>query len=51
MRFPRSSLGVTRTDHVGYEVLIAVTKKSMIFWVITPCNLAKSTDVPQKDQA
>jgi ferredoxin-like protein FixX len=28
LRFPRSSFGVTRTDHVGYEVLIAVTKKS-----------------------
>jgi hypothetical protein len=42
MRFPRSSVGVTRADHAGYEVLITVTKKSIIFWVITPCSSAKA---------
>jgi hypothetical protein len=52
MRFPTSSVGVTTADHAGYEVLITVTKKSMIFWVITPCSLAKACQCSsRKDHA
>jgi hypothetical protein len=48
--FPRTSIGVTRTDHGGYGGLIAVKKKSIIFWVTTPCSLAKVHQCsPRKD--
>jgi hypothetical protein len=31
-----------REPYVGFEVLIAVTTKISVFWVITPCNLVKA---------
>jgi hypothetical protein len=35
-------------DYIGFEVLIATSIKGTILWVVTPCSLWNSTDVPPK---